>query len=207
MNTSPDLPSNSMPESSADEARKASDLARKAQTGDENAFGELVKMYHARLYGVVFNVVRNPEDARELTQLTWVKAWNKIGTFKADAGFFTWLYRIATNTSLDFLRSKGRRHEESLSARREEAPEADIDLPAGDNWRPDRTVEQSEIQKSFEAALDKLSPEHRMALTLREVEGLSYQEIAAAMKCRVGTVMSRIFYARKLIQQEMRGLL
>ncbi|OGV47273.1 MAG: hypothetical protein A2X46_18195 [Lentisphaerae bacterium GWF2_57_35] len=196
-----------MPESAADEARIASGLARQAQTGDEHAFGELVKMYHARLYGVVFNVVRNPEDARELAQITWVKAWNKIGTFKADAGFFTWLYRIATNTSLDFLRSKGRRHEESLSARRDDGPEADIELPADESWRPDRSVEQSEVQKAFEAALDKLTPEHRMALTLREVEGLSYREIAVAMKCRVGTVMSRIFYARKLIQEEMRGLL
>ena len=196
-----------MPESHAEEARKAAGLAWKAQAGDEDAFGELVKMYHARLYGVVFNVVRNPEDARELAQMTWVKAWNKIKTFKADAGFFTWLYRIATNTALDYLRSKGRRHEESLSARREEGAEADIDLPAGDQWRPDRNVEQGEIQQTFEAALAKLSPEHRMALTLREVEGLSYQEIATAMKCRAGTVMSRIFYARKLIQQEMRGLL
>ena len=196
-----------MPESHAEEARKAAGLAWKAQAGDEDAFGELVKMYHARLYGVVFNVVRNPEDARELAQMTWVKAWNKNKTFKADAGFFTWLYRIATNTALDYLRSKGRRHEESLSARREEGAEADIDLPAGDQWRPDRNVEQGEIQQTFEAALAKLSPEHRMALTLREVEGLSYQEIATAMKCRAGTVMSRIFYARKLIQQEMRGLL
>ncbi len=207
MNEHPEKPSNPLPDKAV-EARKARDLAWRAQAGDENAFGELVVMYNARVYAVIFNMVGNAEDARDLAQQTWVKAWSRLASFQAAAGFFTWLYRIAANTALDFLRSRSRRREDSLSAHREGEPDGpDVDLPAGEQWRPDSRMEAGEIQAAFQAALDKLTPEHRLALTLREVEGLSYREIAEVMKCRSGTVMSRIFYARKMIQEEMKGLL
>ena len=163
-------------------------------------------MYHARVYGLIFGMVNNAEDARELSQQTWVKAWNKIQSFKQEAGFYTWIYRIASNTSLDFLRSRARHPESSLVVRDDGDEERTLDVPVDDHSRPDRQAEQEEIQRVFQEALDKLTPEHKTALILREVKGLSYKEIAKIMGIRQGTVMSRIFYARKCIQTEMEGL-
>ena len=206
MNTSLTKTSNPV-SGDAPEAPPPTELVNRARQGDQEAFGELVKMYHARLYGVVYSMVNHTADAQEVTQQAWVKAWNKLHTFKADAGFFTWLYRIAANTALDFLRSRARRQEDSLSAHADEDKQVEADLPAGDQWRPDRQIEKDEVHSRFEKALDKLTPEHRSALVLREVEGMSYKDIARIMKCRAGTVMSRIFYARKCIQQDMKDLL
>jgi RNA polymerase sigma-70 factor (ECF subfamily) len=163
-------------------------------------------MYHARVFGVVFRMVPQADDAQDLTQLTWVKAWQRLGTYKQEARFFTWLYRIATNTAMDFIRSRARKREVELT---EQAIQQQDDLrpgPTRDPARPDREMEQDEIHRAFREALDKLSHEHKSALILREVEGMSYREIAETMKCRVGTVMSRIYYARRAIQQSMRGV-
>lgn len=204
MNKIPPASSNPAVNEGAD-AEQVRRWVEAARGGDENAFGELVKMYHQRLYGMVYGMIRQPEDARDLEQQIWIKAWNNLRLFRAEAGFFTWLYRIATNTTLDFLRQRARRREESLTLTGDDQRESERPLPAGEHWQPDRQAEQAEVRRLFDEALALLSPEHRLALMLREVEGLSYQEIGAAMKCRPGTVMSRIYYARKAIQEKMRA--
>ena len=181
-------------------------LVRKARKGEEAAFEELVRMYHSRVYGVVYRVVNNANDADDLVQQTWLKVWKKLGTFQERSEFFTWVYRIATFVSLDFIRKRQRQRESAMPEGVEPEPAVGANVVGGNAPRPDRAAEHTEIGERFEKALDTLSPEHRMALVLREVEGLSYQEIAQAMKCRKGTVMSRIYYARKNVQDYMRDL-
>lgn len=199
--TLPD-PSNSLDNLEA-EADSVDRLVNKARGGDEEAFGELVKMYHQRVYNLAYGMVNNAEDAAELVQQTWVKVWNKLGSFKEDAKFFTWVYRVASNTGLDFLRHKSRLREDVLLDGVEPAVNPDLDRAASQNPRPDRELAQAEIREVFEKSLDSLSPDHRMALILREVDGLSYEEIAKILGCRKGTVMSRIFYARKKMQEKL----
>jgi RNA polymerase sigma-70 factor (ECF subfamily) len=183
------------------------DLVRQAREGDTGAFGELVNMHNERVYAVAFGMVHHADDARELTQQIWIKAWNKLGTYKGDARFFTWLYRVAVFTCLDFLRKKQRAAE--VRYLDEMAPDSDSDFnpPSSIQARPDRHAQRAEIKLRFEEALKALPAKHRAALVLREVEGLSYEEIARFMNCRKCTVMSRIHYARKSIRENMRDLL
>lgn len=178
----------------------------RARGGDEDAFGELVKMYYQRVYGLLFGIVGNVDDAKEVAQQAWVKAWSKLHTFKQDAEFFTWVYRIASNAGLDFLRHRARRREESFPEGGDGYGNAQPDLAASERSRPDREAEHAEIGRLFHEALAELTPEHRTTLTLREVDGLSYDEIARVMECRKGTVMSRLFYARRKIQERLGGL-
>jgi RNA polymerase sigma-70 factor (ECF subfamily) len=188
------------------EAVSVDRLVKMARGGDEEAFGELVKMYHQRVYNLAYGMVNNAEDAAELAQQTWVKVWNKLGSFKEDAKFFTWVYRVASNTGLDFLRHRARLREDVLLDGVEPAVDPDLDRAASQNPRPDRELAQSEIREMFEKSLESLSPDHRTALILREVDGLSYEEIAKITGCRKGTVMSRIFYARKKMQEMLGDL-
>jgi RNA polymerase sigma-70 factor, ECF subfamily len=176
---------------------------KQARDRDEEAFGELVKMYHQRVYNLAYGMVNNAEDAAELAQQTWVKVWNKLGSYKEDAKFFTWVYRIASNACLDFLRHRSRLREEELLDGVEPAANPNLDRAASQNPRPDRELVQAEIREVFERSLESLSPDHRTALILREVDGLSYEEIAKITGRRKGTVMSRIFYARKKVQRTM----
>jgi len=182
-------------------------LVREAREGDEDAFGELVRLYHHRVFGVAYRFVGNADDAQELAQVTWLKAWEKLPTFKERSEFFTWVYRIATYVSLDFIRKRTRRREEPLLEERDPGREPGSGEPPSARPRPDRQLEHGEMQERFERALQELSPEHRMALVLREIEGLSYEEIARVMKCRKGTVMSRIYYARKNMQERLKDLI
>ncbi|NCC52891.1 MAG: sigma-70 family RNA polymerase sigma factor [Spartobacteria bacterium] len=185
---------------------KEDNLVEAARKGDEHAFGELVSMYNDRLYAVVYGFVHHVDDARDICQQVWVKAWRKLHTFKGDAKFFTWLYRIASFSCMDFARRQARSQETPLLEEIEPARDVDSMVPPSVGARPDQKLQQAEIREAFNRALDVLSPEHRMALVLREVDGLSYEEIAQAMKCRKGTVMSRLFHARKHIQEQMSEL-
>lgn len=182
-------------------------LVQRARSGDEESFGELVKTYHQRLYSLAYGLAGNPDDAREIVQQTWIKAWQKLGSFKEDSEFFTWVYRVASNTGLDYLRRRARRREDELPPGGEWPADARMAQAASQSPRPDREAERAELMAVFEETLDELSPEHRLAITLREVDGLSYEEIADVMKCRKGTVMSRIFYARRRLQERLRELL
>ncbi len=189
-----------------DEPIDVARLVHAAQGGDEQAFGELMQAYHARIYAVLIGMVRNADDARDVSQQVWIKVWNKLDTFKGDANFYTWLYRVATFAGLDFIRRRDRRRETEISDALEPDRNADDIVPTSLTSRPDHAALSAEVQDVFEQALQTLSPEHRTTLILREVEGLSYDEIATVMKCRRGTVMSRIFYARKRIQQALEDL-
>lgn len=188
---------------SPDEERR---LVVRAKAGDQEAFGELVKMYQQRVFSVAYRFVQNADEAGELAQQAWIKAWRKLPGFKGQSSFFTWMYRVVSFVCLDYLRGKRRRPETELLD--EVAPHRAVgaELAASTTTRPDRELEHREIRQRFQEALAALSPEQRMALTMREVDGLSYEEIAQAMKCRKGTVMSRIFYARKNLQERMRDL-
>ncbi|MCS6770395.1 MAG: sigma-70 family RNA polymerase sigma factor [Kiritimatiellae bacterium] len=183
------------------------DLVRRSKAGDDRAFGELVQIFHSRVYGVIYRMVNDAELARELAQQAWVRAWQRLHTYKGESRFFTWLYRVAVNTVLDEVRRSTRRREVSLDELPEREPSPAAEWQAPDAGRPDASVSRDEIWKAFEAALQRLTPEHRAALILREVEGLSYREIAEVMKCRTGTVMSRLFYARREMQRLLKDLL
>lgn len=190
------------------EQNKIADWVNRAQKGDEAAFGELVKMYHERIYHAICAVVSHPEDAREVEQQAWVKAWRSLGRFRGRSGFYTWVYRIAVNTALDWVRSRARRPEDPMPEAGPEALAVALaDHAPSEMPRPDREVQRAEFRVLFQRALEQLSPQHRTALVLREIEQLSYEEIARVMGCRVGTVMSRIFYARRQLQQILKDVL
>lgn len=182
------------------------DLVRRARQGDEAAFGEIVMMYQQRVYSVAYRFVQNADEAQDLSQQAWIKAWTRLASFKGQSAFFTWMYRVVSSVCLDHLRKKKRRAERELLDGIEPNREAGAELAASATSRPDRELERREIREQFAEALKILSPEHRMALIMREVDGCSYDEIARAMKCRKGTVMSRIFYARKNLRAKMKGL-
>jgi len=177
-----------------------------AAKGDQEAFGQVVQAYYSRVYSVIYRVVNQAEDARELAQVTWVKAWQRLGDYKQEARFYTWVYRIAVNASLDFLRRKRRRPEmplEPVIGDDSDRMMMDRQRELADERTPADHLHHEEIRRTFDEALMKLSDEHRTALILREVEGMSYDEIARVMKSRKGTVMSRLYYARKALQETM----
>ncbi len=178
-------------------------LVKAAQGGDQNAFGQIVTAHHERTYRLIYRIVNNESDAQDLAQQTWVKAWNKLSAFKGKSAFSTWLYRIAVFTAWDFLRKKKRRAEVSFFENPEEGP---LTNPAHPQIAPESPVgalRRKEIREQFQIALNSITEKQRTVLVLREIEGLSYKEIAHIMKCRIGTVMSRIHNARQSIQAKM----
>jgi RNA polymerase sigma-70 factor (ECF subfamily) len=171
------------------------ELIRKATRGDREAFGILVERYQRRVIGVALAVVHNPEDALELAQETFVRAFENLRSFESRSSFSTWLYRIAANLAID-LRRRERRH---TFVRGEEA-EIEIErLPnsAGDSFAE---FSRAELNRRLRTALDELTPDHRAVILLREVEGLSYDEISDMLQCPRGTVMSRLHYARSRLR-------
>lgn len=185
---------------------RVDELVQKARAGDEAAFGELVKTYHMRVYGVAYRMVNHVDDAREVAQMSWVKAWNRLSGYKGDSKFFTWMYRLTVNTALDHIRQRTRKREVELPVYEsgEDASPVDSLLVTQDTASDE--MEKDDVKRAFHEALEALSPDHKAALILREVDGKTYQEIADAMGVRIGTVMSRIHYARKAIQERMRGV-
>ncbi|MEZ5277014.1 MAG: sigma-70 family RNA polymerase sigma factor [Opitutaceae bacterium] len=180
-------------------------LIEAARNGDESAFGELVRSHYERVYRHLWAFVRHDHDARDLSQETWIKAWDGIQSFRGDAPFGAWVTRIATRTALDFLRKRKRMREVALPD--QDAARCPVVREGPRHETPDRAAQSSEIQDRFQAALSKLPIKQRAVLALREIEGLSYAEIAHALGCRKGTVMSRLFNARKAIQSKLKDLL
>jgi RNA polymerase sigma-70 factor (ECF subfamily) len=176
------------------EARLAADeseLIRKAKRGDKEAFGVLVERYQRRVVGVPLAVVHNTDDAMELAQETFVRAYENLRSFESRSSFSTWLYRIAANLAIDWRRREGRH-----SLVRGEEAENEIERlpsPLGDSFAE---FSRAELNRRLRGALDELTPEHRAVILLREVEGLSYDEISDILQCPRGTVMSRLHYAR-----------
>jgi RNA polymerase sigma-70 factor, ECF subfamily len=177
------------------------ELIERAKTGDTKAFGILVERYQRRVVGVAMAVVHNQEDALELAQETFIRAFANVGKFESRSSFSTWLYRIAANLAIDFRRSEQRRP----TMRGEEAETELERLPSklGDSYRE---TQRSELGQRIKGALDQLTPEHRAAILLREVEGLSYDEISDMLQCPRGTVMSRLHYARNHLREILKDL-
>ena len=185
---------------------EAIDLVRRSQDGDQAAFGELVNLHNGQVFGQVLRMVRDQEEAKEIAQQTWIKVWNKIGSFRFESAFSSWLYRVATFTALDAIRKRDSRREISIT--NEEGDEIPVGEPSA-VAPPEQiaNMERKEIRERFMQALESLPQHHKQALMLRENDGLTYKEIAERMKCKTGTVMSRIFNARKAIQNEMKEFL
>ena len=174
-------------------------IIKRAGRGDEAAFESLVHQYHDRLMGLLMRTARDPLLAQELAQQTWIKVWKNLPKFKGQSSFFTWLYSIATRTALDHFRKVKRQNEVEYLDEIEGAE------PSGSRSQPDQTMMSTETQQKLDWAMDQLKGKLRMVLILREVEGLSYKEISQVVKCREGTVMSRLYTARKQMQLLLKG--
>ncbi len=180
------------------------EVVRRVQAGDVAAFDGLIRKYRERVYGVVYNLTSNREDAADLTQDAFIKAFQSIQRFSGQSSFFTWLYRIAVNSTISHLRKNRLRAFFSLDTIDTEEPVArDIINALTDKTGGDRDTYVRELQEKLNAAMHKLSIKHRTVVTLFEIDGLSHQEIAEVMDCSVGTVRSRLHYAKQLLQAEL----
>ena len=178
-------------------------LVQRTQRGDNTAFEELIRRYQERIYMVIYNMTSNHEDAADLAQETFIKAYQALKNFKGDSSFYTWIYRIATNKAINFLKQRKNRHLMSLNDLDLNA-EHDPDLMALiSDKTPRRDINLAELQKKLNEAMLKLSDTHRLVVTLHDVQGLPHEEIAQILDCNVGTVRSRLFYARQQLQAHL----
>src|SRR2546421_5074251 len=171
-------------------------LVRAAQRGDMPAFEELVARHRDKIYARAFSMMRNEDDAVDLSQEAWVKGWQRLAQFQGDSSFATWMTRIVINLCLDQLRKQKRHRSESIEELDEESGGVERQMPAI-TVNPTERLERGELRQRIDQALGQLSHEHRTALVLHEFEEMEYKEIAKTMGCSIGTVMSRLFYARR----------
>jgi RNA polymerase sigma-70 factor (ECF subfamily) len=181
------------------------DLVRSAQRGDMQAFEELVARHRDKVYARAYSMMRNEDEALDLSQDAWVKAWQRLGQFQGDSSFVTWMTRIVINLCLDQLRKLKRKRAESLEAMSDESGGVERQMPAI-SPNPTEGLERAELRLRIDRALAQLSREHRTVLILHEFEQMEYKEIARQMKCSIGTVMSRLFYARRRMASLLAGL-
>ena len=184
-------------------ATEEMELVKRAQQGDLPAYDELVRRYQERVYATVYHMTSNHEDANDLAQEAFIKAFQALKTFKGGSSFYTWVYRIAVNKTINFLKQRKNKTQMSLD---------DLDFNAEHNpdlvalisdKTPRRDINLAELQEKLNEAMQKLSEPHRLVVTLHDVQGMSHEEIAKIMGCNIGTVRSRLFYAR----QQMQGYL
>lgn len=177
------------------------ELVRRCQRGDDQAFDDLVTKYRTRVFSMLYHLVHNEQDAWDLAQDGFLKAWKSMDRFRFQSSFYTWLYRIMTNVAIDWLRRKqiqgGQEFDDSIALQDVE-PTSDL-VPKAEPL-PLVKMERHEVRQRIDAAINKLSPEHRAVILLKEMEGLQYHEIADVVGCSLGTVMSRLFYARRKLQ-------
>ena len=171
-------------------------IVRKVLGGNANAFETLVLEYEKNVYNIALRMTGNSEDAADMTQEAFIKAYNSLQAFRGDSKFSVWLYRIVSNVCLDFLRSKNRRPTVSLSVEDDDGEDTQLDV-ADESQSPELLLDRKLTRDSVRRGLDSLPPDYRQILLLREMQGLSYDEIAQALGLEVGTVKSRIFRARK----------
>ena len=175
-------------------------LVRRSQSGDLAAYDELVRRYQERIYATVYHMTANHEDANDLAQDTFIKAFQALKSFKGDSSFYTWVYRIAVNKTINFIKQRKNKHHLSLNDL-DFSAENDPDLIALICHKtPRRDLNLVELQEKLNSAMLKLSAVHRLVVTLHDVQGLSHEEIGKIMDCNVGTVRSRLFYARQQLQ-------
>jgi RNA polymerase sigma-70 factor (ECF subfamily) len=184
------------------------ELVKRCQQGDTAAYDELVVRYRTRIFGMIYNMVHNEQDAWDLAQDSFIKAWKSIGRFRGKSSFYTWIYRIVMNVTIDWLRKKqikggGAEFDDAIQLK-------EVDPAAKTAPKPDvmpfERMQRSELREKIDNAIAQLSPEHRAVILMKETEGMQYHEIAEALGCSIGTVMSRLFYARKKLQNLLRDV-
>jgi RNA polymerase sigma factor (sigma-70 family) len=175
-------------------------LVRRTQNGDSTAFDVLVERYKERLYATVYHMTSNHEDANDLVQETFIKAYKSLPSFRGQSSFYTWVYRIAVNRTINFIKRRKNRNQYSLDDM-DSSIQNDPDLvELMSHVTPRREVGLTELHEKLNEALQKLSEPHRAVVTLHDVQGMTHADIAKAMKCSEGTVRSRLFYARQQLQ-------
>jgi len=175
-------------------------LVQRSQQGDMSAYDDLVRRYQERVYATIYHMTANHEDANDLAQETFIKGYQALKSFKGDSSFYTWVYRIAVNKTINFLKQRKNKIHLSLNDLDFNA-ENDPDLVALiSDKTPRRDIGLMELQEKLNSAMLKLSEVHRLVVTLHDVQGLSHEEIGKIMDCNIGTVRSRLFYARQQLQ-------
>ena len=175
-------------------------LVQRARQGDLPAYDELVRRYQERIYATVYHMTSNHEDANDLAQEAFIKAYQALKSFKGGSSFYTWVYRIAVNKTINFLKQRKNKAQMSLDDLDFNA-EHDPDLVALISEKtPRREINLAELQEKLNEAMQKLSEPHRLVVTMHDVQGMSHEEIAKVMDCNIGTVRSRLFYARQQLQ-------
>ena len=189
-------------------AKDERQLVRRAKRGDEKAFRTLMERYRRKVYSIAYGMVHNPEAAYDISQEVFIKVYRYLGSFQGSSSFYTWLYRISVNLSIDWLRKQGRHDlvdfDDSLLRREPDGAEAMV-VPTLQDSDPLKALGRKELRDQIARAFESLSEKHRAVLLLREVEGLSYDEIARALKIHKGTVMSRLHHARRNLQRVLRS--
>lgn len=185
------------------------DLVQRVKNGDREAFNLLVLKYQRKVSRLVGRLVRNPDEADDVVQDAFIKAYRALPQFRGDSAFYTWLYRIAVNTAKNHLVSQGKRPISLSELTSNDSDEESFELPVvtTDNNTPEAELMSRQVAEAVNRAVLALPEELRTALSLREIDGLSYEEIAEAMNCPIGTVRSRIFRAREAVAAELRPLL
>lgn len=182
-------------------------LVERVQQGDKHAFNLLVSKYQRKIIRLVSRLIRDPAEVEDVAQDAFIKAYRALPQFRGESAFYTWLYRIAVNTAKNYLATQNRRPESSADVASEEAETfADAEY-LRDSSTPESLLHGKQVASTVNRAMEALPEELRTAITLREIEGLSYEEIAEAMSCPIGTVRSRIFRAREAIAEKLRPLL
>jgi RNA polymerase sigma-70 factor, ECF subfamily len=191
---------NRSPEAERDDGEHEASCIARAKTGDRDAFRRLYDTYHRRLYAMALSVVKNPEDALDIVQEAFVKAHKNLPRFEGTSGFYTWIYRIAMNAAIDHVRKNKRsahlEWEEGRGDHEQAAALASSAAPAS----PFAGVERAQLRQAIEAALDELPEYHRVVILMRDVEGFSYEEMASMLEVPKGTIMGRLFHARRKMQ-------
>jgi len=183
------------------------ELVKRCQRGDTAAFNDLVTRYRGKVFAMIYNMVHNEQDAWDLAQDGFLKAWKSIARFRGQSSFYTWLYRIMMNVTIDSLRRKQvggeTEFDDSVGLTHIDPHAHTAPLPVA---MPHEKLAGDEIRARIDAAIARLTPEHRAVILMREIDNLEYQEIADTLDCSVGTVMSRLFYARKKMQSMLRDV-
>jgi RNA polymerase sigma-70 factor (ECF subfamily) len=184
------------------------ELVRRCQAGDADAFDGLVTRYRTRIFAMIYNMVHNEQDAWDLAQESFLKAWRSIKRFRGKSSFYTWMYRIVMNVTIDWLRKKqikggGTEFDDSIQLK--QVDPASRTLPKADPL-PHTRLERAEVRARIDEAIKQLSPDHRAVILMKEIEEMQYHEIAEALGCSIGTVMSRLFYARKKLQNLLKDV-
>lgn len=184
----------------AEERVRSAALVDRAKDGDLGAYDELIRLFQERVYATLYNMTSNHEDAHDLTQEAFIKAYRSLKSFKGQSSFYTWIYRIAVNRTINFLKKRNRRVNLSLNdmdANVENNPEL-VSLIS--DKTPRRDANLTELQEKLNEAMQRLSESHRLVVTLHDIQGLSHEEIGKIVNCNTGTVRSRLFYARQQLQ-------